>query len=924
MTNKKFWPGMLVVVLTFGMTVVGCDNDPTDEPSGPPSPIKLTVDVWADGNITAPDGEQWFKFTAAAVEQNIYVNFGTLTNLYVQLYDRSGENTVGSEVNLYGSTNSTSQTLTVGQEYLIKIRPYSSSYRGTYKISFTMSAQAPAITLTANVWADGNITTPDGEQWFKFTATAATQYIHVSIGTLNDLNIQLYDNSRNDKVGSQSNLPSLFADYVSRTLTVGQVYYIKVWPYSSYSSRNSGTYQIAFNTSPTAPLVKLPSNAIQLTANVWADGNIPTSADVQWFKFTATAAAQYIHAGFGTLTRLDIQLYDNTGKTVGYQTTFDSYLKFTLRPLTAGQVYYIKVWSYSTSYSGTYQIAFNTSTTAPLVTLPSNAIQLTAGVWADGNIPTSADAQWFKFTATVETQYIHASFGTLTGLSVQLYDSSSNTVGNQTNFSGSTKYASRTLTVDQEYYIKVLPYSSSDSGTYQIAFNTSTAAPLPTNAIQLAANIWADGDIPTSGGEQWFKFTATAATQYIHASFGTLDAYDGLYIQLYDSGGNTVASRTYLDNSSKYINWSLTEGQEYYMKVWPYSSSDSGTYKIAFNTSTTAPPVKLPTTATQLTVNVWTDGNIPTSNGEQWFKFTATVSTQYIHADFGTLEDLYVQVYNSDGNTVGNETRLDTYTKYISRTLTVEQEYYIKVRPHSSTGSGTYQVLFNTSSALPVTPPSSNVTQLTVNVWADGNIPTSSGEQWFKFTASAATQYIHVSLGTLNDLYVNVYDSDGIAVGSQTNLFSSTKYASRTLTAGQEFYIKVRPYDSSKSGTYKIAFNTSTAAPLPTNAIQLTVNVWADGDIPASGGEQWFKFTATAATQYIHVSFGTLDDLYVNVYNSDGIAVGSETNLFSSNKYINRTLTAGQEYHIKVWPFSTLISGTYKIAFNTTTTAPSP
>jgi hypothetical protein len=30
MVNKKFWLGMLVMVLAFGMTVVGCEDDPTD------------------------------------------------------------------------------------------------------------------------------------------------------------------------------------------------------------------------------------------------------------------------------------------------------------------------------------------------------------------------------------------------------------------------------------------------------------------------------------------------------------------------------------------------------------------------------------------------------------------------------------------------------------------------------------------------------------------------------------------------------------------------------------------------------------------------------------------------------------------------------------------------------------------------------
>ena len=31
MTNKRFWFGMLIMVLAFGMTVVGCDKDSTDD-----------------------------------------------------------------------------------------------------------------------------------------------------------------------------------------------------------------------------------------------------------------------------------------------------------------------------------------------------------------------------------------------------------------------------------------------------------------------------------------------------------------------------------------------------------------------------------------------------------------------------------------------------------------------------------------------------------------------------------------------------------------------------------------------------------------------------------------------------------------------------------------------------------------------------
>ena len=101
----------------------------------------------------------------------------------------------------------------------------------------------------------------------------------------------------------------------------------------------------------------------------------------------------------------------------------------------------------------------------------------------------------------------------------------------------------------------------------------------------LTEDTWANGNISTSSGEQWFRFSATASTQYIHASYGTLK---NLYVQLYDSNYNTVGSTTTMSyyNANHYISLSVTSGQVYNMKIWPYGS---GTYQIAFNVSKTAP-----------------------------------------------------------------------------------------------------------------------------------------------------------------------------------------------------------------------------------------------------------------------------------------------------------------------------------------------
>ncbi|WP_461247747.1 hypothetical protein [Treponema sp. R6D11] len=231
---------------------------------------------------------------------------------------------------------------------------------------------------------------------------------------------------------------------------------------------------------------------------------------------------------------------------------------------------------------------------------------------------------------------------------------------------------------------------------------------------------------------------------------------------------------------------------------------------MALNPSTSLPLVGWPPDATTLTVNFWADGVFPPSpNKEECFNFIATASTQYIHVIFGTLNTysgLYIQIYDSDGNNIGNKTNLAVYEKNISRTLTVGDTYYIRVWPYSS--NGTFQIAFN---SIPIL--LNNTTILTINNWADGNIASAGGEQWFKFTATNTTQYIHISFGTLYDMYVQLYDSGLNTVGSETNIYGSTKYISRTLIVAQEYYIKVTPYDSSGRGTYKIAFNTSSTAP---------------------------------------------------------------------------------------------------------------
>jgi hypothetical protein len=116
--------------------------------------------------------------------------------------------------------------------------------------------------------------------------------------------------------------------------------------------------------------------------------------------------------------------------------------------------------------------------------------------------------------------------------------------------------------------------------------NPGGSNPNSVNATNLTANVWVNGNITSSNREQWFRFTATANTHYIHVSFGTLD---DLYVQVYQNNNSLGTVNLYDSFRSAYIN-NTTPGLVYHVKVYPYYSSDYGTYRIAMNTSTTAPP----------------------------------------------------------------------------------------------------------------------------------------------------------------------------------------------------------------------------------------------------------------------------------------------------------------------------------------------
>jgi hypothetical protein len=257
MKNKAIVREILAAALVFALNLTGCNMTADSNGRTKGSAITLFENTWANGSITSFDGEQWFKFTATAGMHYLHVSFGTLTNLYIQVYDNNN-NLVGESTSFGGSgSGSTYLTIVVGKVYFIRVTPYSGG-AGTYLIAFNTTPSPPlppgafttAETLVEDKWTHGIITSSNNEQSFKFTATASTQYLHVSFGTLTDLYVQFY-NSSGSMVGSRKFNSRENKTYDSLPVTEGQMYYIKVTPDSG--SGTYGTYWITFNTSSTPP-----------------------------------------------------------------------------------------------------------------------------------------------------------------------------------------------------------------------------------------------------------------------------------------------------------------------------------------------------------------------------------------------------------------------------------------------------------------------------------------------------------------------------------------------------------------------------------------------------------------------------------------------------------------------------------------------
>lgn len=315
-------------------------------------------------------------------------------------------------------------------------------------------------------------------------------------------------------------------------------------------------------------------------------------------------------------------------------------------------------------------------------------------------------------------------------------------------------------TVETYYLDSPHPYSDNYYNTWTISKSGATNIRVRFSYIQVETN-W--DYVTTDAGDTW-----TGSYSDVWSSW---------------SGSSSITVRLSSDGSVTYNGFQIDK-IEYTVPTDDYGNTMSS--------------------ATLIQVGSSYSGNINYGGDVDFFKFTPTVSGNYVIASSGST-DTYGYLYNSSGTQLAyNDDSNGTLNFTIAYNLTAYQTYYVQVKHFSSSGTGTY--------GLNVTAPiatddygntMATATTILYNNSRSGNIDYAGDVDYFKFIPAVSKSYIFKSTGS-TDTYGYLYDSNGNQLNYNDDYgtlnFNMTQY----LTAYQTYYLKVRHYSSTSTGAYSI------------------------------------------------------------------------------------------------------------------------
>ena len=410
------------------------------------------------------------------------------------------------------------------------------------------------------------------------------------------------------------------------------------------------------------------------------------------------------------------------------------------------------------------------------------------------------------------------------------------------------------------------------------------------DTIGKATSVTVGGAVPGvvdyPGDIDVFVFDAREGESYqIDVSLGTLgdsvlvlyDA-DAWVLAVNDDYGGSLASRVF---------WTARSSGRYYAEVASLGDG-TGSYTLTVAVSDIVDDHAYAISeATSVTVGDAVPGILDYPGDIDLFAFDAREGESYqIDVALGTLGDSVVAVYDADEtNLAGNDDYGGSLASRIFWEAPTAGRYYAEVASLGD-GTGSYTLTVAVSDIVDDHAYAiSDATSVTVGEAVPGVVDYPGDIDLFAFDAVQGKLYqIDVSLGTLGDSAVALYDADGSELAVNDDYGGSL--ASRvfwTARSSGRYYAEVASFGDG-TGSYTLTVAVSDIVDGHADTVAEATSVTAGGavlgvvDYP--GDIDLFAFDAVQGELYqIDVALGTLGDSVVAVYDAD------ETELASNDDY---------------------------------------
>jgi hypothetical protein len=205
-----------------------------------------------------------------------------------------------------------------------------------------------------------------------------------------------------------------------------------------------------------------------------------------------------------------------------------------------------------------------------------------------------------------------------------------------------------------------------------------------------------------------------------------------------------------------------------------------------------------------------------------------------------------------------------------------------------------------------------NIQELRIGAPVSGNI-SRGGEYWYSIRAASNGLVTVRTMGDDVDTYMYAYNANREIIAENDDGDEEEDDLNARITipvsANQTYYFKVRGYDSSETGSYRIVANTFSVTPL-SFATQVSGRI-------SSGGEYWYSVRPTRNGLLTVETKGNDVDTCMYAYDANGERLDEDDDSGQGyNARITIPASANQTYYFKVRGYDSDEVGPYSIEAN--------